>query len=205
MPTAPSPPPTVVAPAKAPHALAGPALHAEGAAGPIHAPAPLMLPARLLDPDETIVLLLRPSPLFIVLMPLRSLAVIALAVLLTGQMQARGLGLGLSNADLVLAGLGLIGARLFWQVLEWLNQIYVLTDRRVVRVGGVVNVRVFERPIGEVRRADLLRPLFLRVFGLGTIGFVTVSDRFHEAHWLMVADPQQTHQTVVQSLRRYRD
>jgi uncharacterized membrane protein YdbT with pleckstrin-like domain len=177
---------------------------AEGAADTLSSRSAVMLPARLLDADEVIVLLLKPSPLYIVLMPMRSLIVIALVVLLLGQLQARGIPLGLSHADLVLAGMGLIGARLFWQVLEWLNQIYILTDRRVVRVRGVINVRVFERPLADIRRADLLRPMILRVFGLGTIGFATVSDRFHEAYWLMIAGPQEVHETLNATLRRYR-
>lgn len=178
---------------------------AEGAADTLSSRSAVMLPARLLDADEVIVLLLKPSPLYIVLMPMRSLIVIALVVLLLMQVQARGISLGLSHADLVLGGMGLIGARLFWQVLEWLNQIYILTDRRVVRVRGVINVRVFERPLADIRRAELLRPMILRVVGLGTIGFATVSDGFYEAYWLMIASPEKVHETLNNTLRRYRN
>jgi len=179
--------------------------HAEGAsAEPLSAQAALMLPAQLLYPGEVVVLLLRPSPLYILLAPLRTLIVIVLGVLLVALVQRRGLDLGLSAADLVLAGTGLIGARLFWQVLEWLNRIYILTDRRVIRVRGVVNVHVFERPLDDVRRVDLLRPAILRVFGLGTLGYITNGDNTYEAYWHMLAKPRQVHDTVNQTLKRYR-
>ncbi|XAL98780.1 PH domain-containing protein [Phycisphaeraceae bacterium D3-23] len=179
-------------------------LSADGAAEPLSAQAAVMLPAQLLQPGEVIILLLKPSPLFIVLAPLRTIIVILLGVLLLGQFQARGINLGLSHADLVLAGAGLIGARLFWQVLEWLNQIYVLTDQRVIRVRGVLNVRVFECPLKNIQQTDLILPLLQRLFGLGTIGFATAGTAFHEAFWLMLSKPLDAHQKIVETLRRYR-
>lgn len=179
-------------------------LSADSAAEPLSAQAAVMLPAQLLQPGEVIVLLLKPSPLFIVLAPLRTLVIILLSVLLVGQVQARGFRLGLSTADLVLAGAGLIGARLFWQVLEWLNQIYVLTDQRVIRVRGVLNVRVFECPLQNIQQTDLILPLIQRLFGLGTIGFATAGTAFHEAFWLMLGKPLDVHQKIVETLRRYR-
>lgn len=180
-------------------------VNAEGAAAePLSAQAALMLPAQVLHPGEVVVLLLRPSPLYILLAPLRTLIVILLGVLLVALVQRRGVDLGLSTADLVLAGAGLVGARLFWQVLEWLNRIYILTDRRVIRVRGVINVHVFERPLAEVRRVDLLRPAILRVFGLGTLGYITNGDNTYEAYWHMLAKPQEVHDTVNQTLKRYR-
>ncbi|MFI4859393.1 MAG: PH domain-containing protein [Phycisphaerales bacterium JB063] len=180
------------------------AMNADGAAEPLSAQAAVMLPAQLLQPGEIIILLLKPSPLFIVLAPLRTLIIILLGVLLLGQLQARGINLGLSHADLVLAGSGLIGARLFWQVLEWLNQIYVLTDQRVIRVRGVLNVRVFECPLQNIQQTDLILPLLQRLFGLGTLGFATAGTAFHEAYWLMLSRPLDVHQKVVETLRRYR-
>lgn len=180
------------------------AMNADGAAEPLSAQAAVMLPAQLLQPGEVIVLLLKPSPLYIVLAPLRTLIVILLGVLLVVQLQRRGIELGLSNADVILAGAGLIGARLFWQVLEWLNQIYVLTDQRVIRVRGVINVRVFECPLKNIQQTDLILPLVQRLFGLGTLGFATAGTAFHEAYWLMLSQPLDVHHKVVETLRRYR-
>ncbi|MEM9416486.1 MAG: PH domain-containing protein [Planctomycetota bacterium] len=188
----PAPPPTVYT------------MNADGTAEPLSAQAAVMLPAQLLQPGEVIVLLLKPSPLFIVLAPIRTLTVILLGILLVALVQRRGIDLGLSTADLVLAGAGLIGARLFWQVLEWLNQIYVLTDQRVIRVRGVLNVRVFECPLANIQQTDLFLPLLQRLFGLGTLGFATSGTAFHEAYWLMVGKPLEVHQKVVETLRRYR-
>jgi len=94
--------------------------------------------------------------------------------------------------------------RLFWQFLEWLSRVYVLTDRRVVAVAGVLRVRVFEAPLQQVQHTNLLLSLRERLFGLGTVAFATAGTAIAEAYWLMLADPLEVHRKIVQTLNRYR-
>ena len=162
-----------------------------------------MLPADLLQPGEIIILLLKPSPWFIVLAPLKALAVLVLATF-----AAMGLGgyylLGLSRSEIVLAGLAMIGLRLFWQFLEWLSRVYVLTDQRVIRVKGVIRVNVFETQLKQIQHTHLIFSLRQRLFGLGTLAFATAGTALVEAFWSMVPHPLEVHQKVVQTLNRYR-
>lgn len=162
-----------------------------------------MLPAELLQPNEIIVLLLKPSPWFILLAPLGTLAmlcVLTLALIVLNMYAP----LGVSRNDLTLLGIALVGARLFWQFLEWLSRVYVLTDQRLIRVRGVIRIHIFECPLRQVQHTRLLFNLRERFFGLGTISFATAGTDRDEAWWTMIPRPLDTHRIIVQTLRRYR-
>ncbi len=171
---------------------------------PMLARASAMLPAELLQPGEVIILLLKPSAWFIVLVPLRFIAVTLLCAALAVLLQRKGYDLGADRYDLALIALGVIGVRLFWQVLDWLGRVYVLTDQRIIRIRGVLNVQVFECPLQKVQQTDLILPLMQRFFWLGTIGFATAGTAVHEAYWFMIARPLEVHAKVVETMRRYR-
>lgn len=162
-----------------------------------------MLPAELLQPGEIIILLLKPSPLYIVLAPLGTIvglmAITALAVWVN-----QALHLGLARQDLMLIGALLIGLRLFWQFLEWLSRVYVLTDRRMISVQGVLRVSVIEAPLQQIQQTYATFSIRERLFALGTIAFATAGTAFVEAYWQMVAKPLEVHQKVVQTINRYR-
>jgi uncharacterized membrane protein YdbT with pleckstrin-like domain len=162
-----------------------------------------LLPEELLQPGEIVILMLKPSPLFIVLAPLRTLVVIVIGALIAWQLTFTPL-LDVSRQDIVLLAAGLLILRLFWQFLEWMCRVYVLTDRRVIRVKGVVQVEVFETSLKDIQHTQASYSLRERLFGLGTIAFATAGTGLAEAYWLMVANPLQVHQTVVRALQRYR-
>jgi hypothetical protein len=160
------------------------------------------LPAGLVHDDEVIILLLRPSPLYIVLASAGSLVFIAMIafglayltklpwVHWTDQ-QAFGLGIGLACL------------RLGWQGLEWWSRLYVLTDRRVIRRKGVLRVMLFEAPLRNIAHTGVFTRVRERVFGLGTIGFATAGSDGFEAFWAMIAQPYDVHRTVTQAIERY--
>ncbi|MBX2853177.1 MAG: PH domain-containing protein [Phycisphaeraceae bacterium] len=186
------------------HALAAAEAGDAADAEPAMARANAMLPAELLQPGEIIILLIKPSPLYILLAPIRFIAIVLLCALLAVQLQKRGINLGLDRHDLIIAALGIIGVRLFWQMLDWLSHVYVLTDQRIIRVMGVLNVQVFECPLQKIQQTDLILPLIQRLFWLGSIGFATAGTAGHEAYWLMVAKPLEVHKKIIETLRRYR-
>lgn len=202
--TLPNPPSTL--PDSGPQARDSGPLHAEGVTnGGEETAAPVaMLPAELLQPGEVIILLLKPSPWFIVLSPLKTLVAIALGTAILLALSQLALLPGLTHREIVLLGAALIVLRLFWQFLEWLSRVYVLTDQRVIRVMGVLRVNVFETPLQQIQHTNLLFSIRERLFALGTIGFATAGTGGYEAFWTMVCNPLEVHQKVVQTLRRYR-
>lgn len=180
-------------------------LRAEGVTDTDEVPAAAaaMLPAELLQPGEIIILLLKPSPWFIVLSPLKHLAMIALVTF--GVLVLKSYTpIGFSQRDIVLLGVAAATLRLFWQFLEWLSRVYVLTDQRVIRVMGVLRVSVFETPLQQIQHTNLLFSIRERLVGLGTIAFATAGTAGYEAFWVMISRPLDVHQKVVQTLRRYR-
>jgi len=169
----------------------------------LDAKAALLLPAQLLQPGEIIILALKPSPLMIVLEPLKQLTVIAFAAAICAT-AAQYLGRPELATRVLLGGLAIITARIFWECLEWLSRVYVLTDRRVIRVAGVLRVAVFEAALEQVQHTEVLLSLRERLFSLGTIAFSTAGTATSEAYWRMVVNPLDVHRTIVQTLRRYR-
>ena len=165
-----------------------------------------ILPPQLMQPGEVIILLIKPSPWFIVLESLGTLAGLAvITVLVEGPIFA-GVGhsiLGVHRRDATLLLAAVAGLRLFWQFLEWLSRVYVLTDRRVIRIQGVLRVHVFEAALKKLQHTEVYLSLRERLFGLGTIGFATAGT-FAEAYWRMVARPFEVHQVLRKTIERYR-
>jgi len=166
-------------------------------------PSATLLPEKLLQPGEIIILSVKPSPGYILLAAMGSLAAIVL-ILLAFWILNDYLSLGVRRVDLLLVAMVLLGIRLFWQFLEWLSRIYVLTDRRVVRVFGVLRVHIFETQLKNIRHTTAHYSIRERFFGLGTIGFTTAGTGFTEAYWQMVANPREVQRKIIQTLSRYR-
>ncbi len=161
------------------------------------------LPAGLIQEDEVVILLLRPSLLFVALAPLGSLAVIAIVMLAMALLATRVSWAPWSDAQAYMLGVAVAAARLLWQVLEWWSRIYVLTDRRVLRRVGVIRVVVFEANLRNIQHTSVFMPLRERLFGLGTIGFATAGSDVLDAFWEMIRMPFAVHKTVVETIERY--
>ncbi|MEX2215189.1 MAG: PH domain-containing protein [Phycisphaeraceae bacterium] len=200
--------PRAMTPQMTPHEGDAPRAHAEPGSGPegaaeIDNQVSSLLPNELIQPNEIIILLLKPSLWFVLLPSLSFL--IGLVVLAVVAITLRNAGhlTYLTRQDIVLCVIGLAGIRLFWQFLEWLSRIYVLTDQRIIRIKGVLRVQVFETPLKKVQHTETVFTVKERIVGVGTILFATAGTASYEAAWLMVAQPLEVHRIVVQSLSRY--
>jgi hypothetical protein len=169
-------------------------------------PRPATLPADLLQDDEVVILLLRPSVLYIPLASLGSLLVIAMVTLglayLTAVTWMRP-WVGWTDTQAFALGFGLATLRVGWQTLEWWSRVYVLTDRRVVRRMGVLRVAVFQTRLQNIQHTSVFQQVRERVAGLGTIGFATSGSDVFEAFWVTVRDPFTVHKAVVDAIQRY--
>lgn len=163
-----------------------------------------LLPQQLLQSGEVIILLIKPSAWYILLESWRFLAGVVLALIIAVLLIGKGYDLWASKTDLIFLSVGIGTIRLVWQLLEWLSRIYVLTDRRVLRIKGVLRISVFETQLANVQHTVTLFSIRERLFGLGTVGFATAGTAVIEAAWDMVARPLEVHQVVVETLNRYR-
>lgn len=67
-------------------------------------------------------------------------------------------------------------ALLAWTTLRYLNQEYVLTNRRVIQVEGVLNKRAIDSSLEKINDAVLTQSVFGRVFGFGDLEVLTASE-----------------------------
>jgi uncharacterized membrane protein YdbT with pleckstrin-like domain len=128
---------------------------------------------RVLAPDEEIIFLERQHPLFlfgrIFWWLLATLAVVAVV----GAMQ-----LGSANPALMpLYGFVLIPLiGWWWQHLVWSNHMYVMTDRRVMQLSGVLNKEVVDSLIDKLNDVKTDQSLLGRMFGYGDIEILTANE-----------------------------
>jgi hypothetical protein len=67
-------------------------------------------------------------------------------------------------------------ALLIWVVLRYINQEYILTNRRVIAVEGVLNKRVTDSSLEKINDAMLTQSIFGRIFGFGDLEVLTASE-----------------------------
>lgn len=151
--------------------------------------------ARFVPKGERVIVSIKPHPLFIVLVPLG--AVLLSIVLVWAGLWATSLaGLTLRTGLVWTLLVLLIVLRLLWQTLEWLARSYVLTEKRVIRLGGVLRRYGADLPLTRLQHVTMFQSIRERIFGLGTIGFSTAGTGGSEAYWIMVARPRELLQTV---------
>ena len=79
-------------------------------------------------------------------------------------------------------------AFLIWATLRYLNTEFVLTNRRVVQVEGVVNKRATDSSLEKINDAVLTQSIFGRIFGFGDLDILTAAEAGIE-RFRMIIDP----------------
>src|SRR5262245_48053616 len=65
----------------------------------------------------------------------------------------------------------------FWQILVWQNEEYVVSNRRVLQTGGVLNKQVIDSSLEKINDAILRVSVFGRMFGFGDLEILTASEQ----------------------------
>lgn len=160
----------------------------------------VVVPAGLVSDDEQIILALKPSGWFVLLVSVPGWIVIAAAAIVADLLRYKAHFVSRDHIVTLAVAAGLV--RLAIAVAQWLARVYLLTDRRVLRVMGVLHVRVFEAPLARVQNTFLSMTLIERLLGLGTILFATAGTGAAEAGWWLIARPREVHAIVVETIRR---
>jgi PH (Pleckstrin Homology) domain-containing protein/putative oligomerization/nucleic acid binding protein len=77
-------------------------------------------------------------------------------------------------------GLGLLLVALAWLVviyLNWYNQDYLVTNRRVLKVEGVLNKRSADSSLEKINDAVLVQSIFGRMLGYGDLDILTANEQ----------------------------
>lgn len=143
---------------------------------------------RYVAADESVRFAGRPSLWFILLTALGFLTGLAIttaiAAWLVGLLDRPDIA-----ANVVIAGFGLAALRLAWNILEWLSRLYVVTNRRVIAIAGVLRQSVSEVPLNNVRTVVMTRSLVERLLWLGTLGFASAGTDGYEVVWRLMSAP----------------
>jgi uncharacterized membrane protein YdbT with pleckstrin-like domain len=161
-----------------------------------------MLPPAMLQQDEIVLLLVKPSLWFIVLTSVRFILVTLLLTYLAGKLVQAGATSYVNWQTVVSLGAMVCTGRLIWALLVWTSHIYLLTNQRVVTIKGVVNVTIFQTNLRRIQRTELYRPLVERILSLGTIGFATAATTSFDSSWVMISRPMQTHEQIVAAISK---
>lgn len=99
---------------------------------------------------------------------LQTLAMLAVALILSNVLEGRGENLWLVQSLLWYAGFFVVLRFAFW-ALEWWVERIVVTDKRFMLTNGIVVTNVAMMPITKVTDLTYKRPLVGRILGYGTL------------------------------------
>lgn len=176
-------------------AAASPAMAAD--AVPVSAPSmAAMMATQAVQDGEVILLVLKPSRWFVVLSSLRFLAVAFILAMLAHRFDER-----LPLRPLLYYELACMAslARLMWGTLTWMGRLYVLTDRRVLAVGGVVRPESRALLLRDLERMRRVRSTRERLFRLGTLLMESPGD---QVAWQMIRRPLRVMARIEEARRR---
>ena len=143
----------------------------------------------LLGDGELVLLTVKPSAWFVPLTSVRALAVLAL-VAVSGHYLGRAIPLGRGSQTIeVLCGV-LAVVRLIVACCQWAGTLYVLTNRRVLRIRGAIRVTIVGCALTEIRHTALLTTgLIERLGRVATLFFQTDRGNLVGGEWLHISRP----------------
>ena len=162
----------------------------------------VVLAERILRDGEVVILAVKPSGWFVLLNSLPALAF--LAVVAAGTFFIHSLGyLSETTGRIVLLGCSAAGGvQLLLASFRWLGRLYVLTNRRVLRLRGMVRMDIYECPLQRISEVGVLCAPFERVFALGSLVFAIDGKETAEPGWINIARPDDVAEQVRQTIRK---
>lgn len=166
------------------------------------APAAAVAGEALLYDGEVVLLQIKPHVAYVVLGALAHL--IVLLMLFGGAWWLASMGfLPIETRVIATVAAGVIAARLLWQTLDWINRVYILTDRRVISYAGVLRRHAFTAPLRTIQHTEVYRTIPERILGLGSVGFATAGTALVETWWITIARPHEAAKAVRDAIERY--
>ncbi len=157
---------------------------------------------KLLQDGEIIILSLRPSAWYVLIMsaPVLGLAALVVGATAVGKM----VGAWESGRQMVYWGsLAVVVARLAVACVQCMGLRYVLTNHRILRLRTLVATTVYELPLEMVADAGISAGSMERVLGVGDVAFQNDKGMAYEGVWFCVTDPSAVAETVNETIGRY--
>lgn len=65
---------------------------------------------------------------------------------------------------------------LFWDILKYTNDAFVVTNRRIIQINGIINKNVTDSSLEKVNDVKMKQSFFGRIFDFGDIEIMTASE-----------------------------
>ena len=155
-----------------------------------------------LEDGEIIILAVRPSGWFVVLMSWPLLAGMA-AVAAISLVARTWPGYDVNGRMITLVCVAVGALRIAVACLQWQGRLYVLTDRRAMRIKGVFREDCYQCPLRDIREVHLSATLPDRLVAVASLIFHRADDKpVPDADWLCLANPHEVCQAVQEAMRR---
>jgi hypothetical protein len=163
------------------------------------------MPEGVLGDGETVILMTRPSVWFVLLESLPVLAA-AFLVALSLVVAAKGFHVDIPGRlrYLVPACLVVMLMRLYIASFQWMRRIYILTNRRVLRMRGLIRTEIFECPLENMSGASLSVSRSQRFCHTATVLFDIPTLETEAGAWHHVPRPSDVIELVSDAIRRAR-
>jgi len=150
--------------------------------------------------DEIIQFTIKPSAWFIPIVSAKwvitaAIAGIALAITMRHGWNMQGI---IALQVIIAAAVVRVGIA----ALQWASKLYVLTNRRVMRFRGVINVDVVSSPLNKISAADLRVAWYEKPLGLGSIDILPATGKQQVFHWVHLARPVEIHERLLRAIRQ---
>jgi hypothetical protein len=181
---------------------AAPSVRGVGEAAPVPVAVPeklVVATADLLDDDEIVQLSIRPSPWFVLIAAGPTLGACALVAGGLWWVTAEEALFGTLAVYVVLL-IALV--RVAYATLQWASRLYVLTNRRVIRFRGVLNVEFAQCLLARISAVELRFRWYDHALRLGAIRMPGPAESGIVVHWDHVARPHEIHELLVRAIRK---
>ena len=159
----------------------------------------VLLP-ELLDGGEVVIFAIRPSLWFLLFDSAKWIALGGILILFAALSSTAVAGL--SPTTIGKLGLIAIAARVGVALLRWVSRFYVLTNRRIMRLRGVLRADIESCPLLDIRNTRVTQDMPERVTRLGTIEFYFQRQPATDLNWRCVAHPNEVHNQVRKAIER---
>jgi len=163
------------------------------------------IPERVLRNGEQVILTVKPSAWFILLNVTQPLIILCAMLVFVAFVEVIGFGMAAEIRSGLLLGLLMgIGLTLLLSGVRWFGRLYVLTDRRLLRICGITRVNVYEFELSRISEVGVAAGIGERIVGIGSLKFRVEDNPYTNPDWVNIAQIQNVAEEVRAAVTRAR-
>jgi len=161
-----------------------------------------LVPHALLEDGEVVLLATKPSGWFVLLVSWRVVVLTGLAAVILILAEPVLHAPAASRQAVILLCVAVCCLRVILGCFQWLGRLYVLTNKRILRIKGVMRAEVFACPLRRIRRVLPGATVPERLLGVGSLYFQTGEQAGADGAWIHLARPLSIRDLIEQAIRR---